>query len=391
MFTNSPLEVSIIDLATASDMQLAEISISSSHLIDGVPSIHSLFQYPTFDASKKVEMAFTHMIQQSLGIEIDPLCVSTFSAGTYGAYSQIVVALGIHRVYLPDRIHETHKEAFRRHVREVTELKTDINGQILQSELDTIDDLPTHLLLLSSCRGKRLNALTLEQKRTFSKLVILIDTETIITVHDGGRSPLFAATTDQVSPNTITLYSLTKEFWLPSLRTSFAVCSTQLLKKTIDRHLRESLLIPSQYLLHLAEWVLAKWSLKNAGIELKSRMEILTNGLSRTQMLYLLPDIGINLFLQVPLAFTQITGIRGDELFIFYLKNVLGIYARPGKDFWELTLENSIIRLCISKNISLLQETVHRLTQTVHINMLLPKNIITQFIQYNIACKHSEL
>jgi aspartate/methionine/tyrosine aminotransferase len=223
---------------------------------------------------------------------------------------------------------------------------------------------------------------TVEYLDRFAELLERYDTyctydyDSYATAHTN-KDELIAIRNSKFRRRAIFLFNLSKEFNAPGIRVGFGVGPSNLIKliKKNQVHKIEILPVPS---VEIAKKLLNSVEVKISGREFSTRMDYVVKSLNELSWSTVKPDIGINLFIDVPKSFTEQSDVNPSTLFSYYILKQTKVVLRPGVVHGKEMADT--VRIVLSSPIEELKIVFDRFkNKDIRFNMDLPSGLIDEF------------
>ena len=375
---------SIIDISSATAMHL-EQAVSCKFINTDMQAICSkIYSYPyVIPKEQHLEETFLKFIKDNLDLNATLNETLVFN-GTYAAVRTVVSALPGEVVLVPEFMNQAQKQSITTLGKTVIEvpmhtpgwtLNTDALQKQIETHKGTISCMYIHHVLSADIRTEYLNQIS--DILSHAKIVPVIDLDIIKTSHTKLFDPVQIAHHSGFRSNGIFLFTLSKECNAPGLRVGFGISQKELAHK-IKVFQHKSLEMVSPVTKEAAKILLQKINLSTVVSMLKSRMNMLVEGLKSLELEATLPHIGINLFMHVPRAWEHTTQVLPDHLFSYYCLTRAGVVLRPGSIYGHRL--NHFVRFVICQPESVINELLERLRKAgIHGKMSLPHGLEDEY------------
>ncbi len=374
----------MINISSASNMKVADIAWSGElkEKLGAFNIINKIQKYPGLVTQNYfIEEEVSDFLDRSFSITVDPEEVIPLN-GVLTSPSLIMTTVPQKYVLHPSKFYTKQISSFKANGKLPISIDCDEQGlmdlDMLEEKLEEYEGevafvhfnnnlgfLPTEEYLDRFVR-------LLEKYDTYCSY----DYDSYATVHND-KDELIAIRNDRFRARSIFLFNLSKEFNAPGIRVGFGVGPSaliDLIKKNQVQKI-EILPVPS---VEIAKQLLNNVSVRISGREFSTRMDYVVNNLNKLGWDIVKPDIGINLFINVPRSFTKQSEVNPSTLFSYYVLKETRVVLRPGVVHGQEMADT--VRVVLSSPVEELKTVFDRFREcSISYEMDLPSSLVDEF------------
>lgn len=386
---HSPHFNSLIDISSASSMNVFDQSFDSSTDIDSKKIWEKVQAYPfIIPKERNLENEFARFISEQSDKVIQPNEVVVFN-GVYASMRTTVLAMSGRYVLMPEFTNHAQKMSVSAMGKIVVEVSMFAPGwtldlRDLRQKLDEFGGDVSCMYIYHALSADITESYLSELANLLAEYVVvpIFDIDVIKTAHTSIYSPLLAMNNAYFTQFGMFLFNMSKEFGAPGIRIGFGVASPSLVQK-IKKFQQISLEMVPPTSRYLAECILKNYDFPKATQHLVDRMKCLVGGLQSLEMEATLPNIGVNLFMHVPRSFEYSKQVLPDHLFSYYCLTRAGVILRPASVYGHRL--NHFVRFVVGQKEEVINEMIIRFKDVgIHGKMELPEDLEAEY-QSNLA------